>query len=226
MKAIGYIRVSTEEQAQEGMSLDTQEERIKSYCKAKDWELIEVVSDVCSGKDLNRPGMRKIMDDIASGNGTKPIEHVIIVKLDRLTRSVRDIGYLVEDVFKAHNVNFSSIEDSFDTSTAGGRMVMNVIISVSQWEREAIGERTRAVLRHKKQNGQWLGNIPYGFTTNGNGQLVENPEQVEIIKKVKRLSRQGKSCREISNIVNLSKSTVAELKKTNLRTLKARYLNN
>ena len=226
MKAIGYARVSTEEQAQEGLSLETQQERIKAFCKAKGWELTEVVTDIASGKDLNRPGIQKIIDSITQGSGYKPVDTVVFMKLDRLTRSVRDIGYLVQDVFQAHEVNFSSIEESFDTSTATGRLIMNVIMSVSQWEREAIGDRTRVVLQHKKKNGQWLGNIPYGFKTNGQGELIEDPDQISTIKRIKKLGRRGKSCREIAAVIRLSKSKVAELKKTNIRALKARYINN
>jgi len=96
MRAIGYVRVSTEDQAQGGVSLDSQEEKIRAYCAAKDWDLVRVVRDGGhSAKDLNRPGMQKILEECRK----KRFDVVVILKLDRLTRSVKDLGYLVEDVF-------------------------------------------------------------------------------------------------------------------------------
>jgi len=112
MKAIGYVRVSTEEQALTGVSLDSQEEKIKAYCIAKEWNLIRVVRDEgYSAKDLNRPGIQEIIE----GCKKREFDVVVILKLDRLTRSVKDLGHLVEDVFQKNDVAFSSLQDNFDT---------------------------------------------------------------------------------------------------------------
>ena len=113
MRAIGYARASTEDQAQAGVSLDLQEEKIRAYCVAKDWELISLIRDEGqSAKDLKRPGMQRILE----GCRKKEFDVVVILKLDRLTRSVKDLGFLVEDVFGKSNVAFSSLQDNFDTS--------------------------------------------------------------------------------------------------------------
>ena len=101
MKAIGYVRVSTEEQALTGVSLDAQEEKIRAYCVAKGWDLFGVIRDEgYSAKDLNRPGIQEII----MGCKKRDFEVVVIMKLDRLTRSVKDLGYLVEDVFQKNDV--------------------------------------------------------------------------------------------------------------------------
>ena len=137
MKAIGYVRVSTEEQALMGVSLDAQEDKIKAYCIAKEWELIRVIRDEgYSAKDLNRPGIQEII----SGCKKKDFDVAVILKLDRLTRSVKDLGYLVEDVFQKNDVAFSSLQDNFDTATANGRMVMNILATLAQWERSRSAE--------------------------------------------------------------------------------------
>ena len=113
MRAVGYTRVSTEDQAQSGVSLEAQEEKIRAYCTAKGWELAKVVRDGgYSAKDLNRPGMQEVI----RGCKCKELDVVVILKLDRLTRSVKDLGYLVEDVFNRHGISFSSIQDNFDTA--------------------------------------------------------------------------------------------------------------
>lgn len=163
MKAIGYARVSTEDQAQGGVSLDFQEEKVRAYCVAKDWELIKMLrDDGYSAKDLNRPGMQEIL----KGCRKREFDVVVILKLDRLTRSVKDLGYLVEDVFSKCSVGFSSIQDNFDTCTANGRMVMNILATIAQWERDTISERTRDAMQFMKNGLKLVGAVPYGFDSN------------------------------------------------------------
>ena len=129
MRAVGYIRVSTDDQAQTGVSLEAQEHKVRAYCVAKDWELVQVVRDEGhSAKDLNRPGMMEIV----KGARAREFDVVVVLKLDRLTRSVKDLGYLVEDVFERNGVAFSSLQDSFDTATANGRLVMNMLATIAQ----------------------------------------------------------------------------------------------
>jgi site-specific DNA recombinase len=123
LRAVGYLRVSTEEQVLNGVSLDAQEEKIKAYCIAKDLQLIRIIRDEgCSAKNPQRPGIQEI---IANCKRSK-FDAVIIIKLDRLTRSVKDLAYLVEDVFEKNHVAFTSIQDNFDTSTANGRMLKHI----------------------------------------------------------------------------------------------------
>jgi site-specific DNA recombinase len=157
MKVIGYVRVSTEEQSQQGVSLSNQEQKIRAYCTAKDWEMITVIRDEgCSGKDLNRPGVQEII----KGCRKRTFDVVVTMKLDRLTRSVKDLGYLVEDVFNKHGIAFSSLQDNFDTSTANGRMVMNILATLAQWERDVISERTRDAMQFMKNSLKLIGAVP------------------------------------------------------------------
>lgn len=219
-KAVGYVRVSTEEQAREGLSLAAQETRIRAYCEAKGWKLLRVYRDEgFSGKDLNRPGIQALIHDLKD-NG---VDVVVVLKLDRLTRSVRDLGALIEDLFGG--VALASVEESLDSSTANGRMVINLLGTVAQWEREVISERTAFALRYKRDQGQWAaGRVPFGFRIGQDGRLEEDPEQMRIIRAIKRARRRGRSYREIARRYGLNVATVYKLVNTDLRALKARYL--
>jgi DNA invertase Pin-like site-specific DNA recombinase len=206
MKAIGYVRVSTEEQAKHGASLDAQAERIRGYCTAKggDWELVEVVKDEgLSGKDTKRPGLQSILDRCKrDGNGnSRPFDVVIVVKLDRLTRSVKDAGILAEH-FKKNQVDLTSIDESIDTSTASGKLYWNIITSISQWEREAIGERTKAAMQHKKANGQRVGTIPYGYNLKADGNLEPVQAEQQTLKVVRQHRQKGWTLRKVAAWLN------------------------
>ncbi len=198
MRAVGYVRVSTDDQAQNGVSLEAQEVKIRAYCVAKDWELLNIIRDEgCSAKDLNRPGMQKIIE----GAKTQLFDVVVTLKLDRLTRSVKDLGYLVEDVFNKYRVAFSSLQDNFDTSTANGRMVMNILATIAQWERDIISERTRDAMQFMKQSLKLVGAVPFGFD-NGNGQLTPNPVEMKIAQDIVSLKQGGRSYQNISDHLN------------------------
>lgn len=152
MKVIAYCRVSTEEQATAGVSLAAQEAKVRAYCDLYGHDLAEVVIDAGqSAKTLNRPGLSRVLEVLEAGEAGG----VVILKLDRLTRSVRDLGHLLETYFTRHAL--LSVMEQCDTTTAGGRLVLNLLISVSQWEREVIGERTSQALQHKKALGVKLG---------------------------------------------------------------------
>jgi DNA invertase Pin-like site-specific DNA recombinase len=122
---------------------------------------------------------------------------LLVTKLDRLTRSVKDLGVLLERYF--HRYALMSVADQVDTSTAAGRLVLNVLMSVAQWEREAIGERTREALDHKRSKGEKLGgDVPYGYRANAAGTLVEEPDEQALLALVRRYRSEGLSLRAIT----------------------------
>ncbi len=215
LKAIGYIRVSTDEQAREGFSLPVQESRIRSYCEAKDWDLATIYRDEgVSGKSLDRPGIQALIEDLGS-NG---VDVVVILKLDRLTRSIRDLGSLIDDLFGG--VALASVAEGFDSSTAAGEMVMNLLGTVAQWERKTIGERTKAALNYKVAQGEHVGRVPYGFRIGEDGKLAEKPEEIENIRRMKRAHQRGRSVRSLARTFGLGKSTVHKVVTTDLRVLR------
>lgn len=162
MRVVGYTRVSKEEQATSGVSLAVQEQKVRAYAELYDLELVEVVEDAgYSAKTLARPGIGRALEMLRTGTA----EGLVVAKLDRLTRSVADMATLIADYFGDRapcGAALLSVADQVDTRTAAGRLVLNILASVSQWEREAIAERTRAALQYKKEQGVRLGRPPLG----------------------------------------------------------------
>lgn len=199
MKAIGYVRVSTEKQADGGVSLEAQIEKVKAMAVVQGAELIDVIVDAgVSAKSLDRPGMARLLHLVDA----RAVDCVIIAKLDRITRSVKDLAELL-DRFNRRDVSLVSVADSLDTRTAAGRLVLNIMVSVSQWEREAIGERTKDAMQHLKATGARVGNIAFGFRLAADGQQLEaNPVEQEIVAKVRELQSAGFSLRDIAAELN------------------------
>jgi len=125
---------------------------------------------------------------------------MVIAKLDRLTRNVADLGTLVSTVFD--KAELYSVSEQINTKNAAGRLVLNVLVSVAQWERETICERTKDALQAKKARGEKTGgNVPFGFNVI-NGKLVKNEEEQAIISEIKSLKNKGLSLRKIAGILN------------------------
>lgn len=193
-RVIGYIRVSTDQQASEGVSLEAQREKIRAYCTALDLYLIDICADNgYSAKTIERPGLRDALAQLRSGEA----DILLVAKLDRLTRSVKDLGQLVDQYFLPGRYSLLSIGDSIDTRTASGRLVLNVLASVAQWEREAISERTSEALRHLKAQGVHIGATGYGAMRvsesdeNGRRRIVAVAEQEQVIARMRALRQSG-----------------------------------
>src|SRR5579872_6327967 len=137
-KTVAYARVSTEDQLRHGVSIEAQESRLRAFALGTDRKLSEVIIDEGqSAKTLARPGLRRILEGVRR----REIGAVLVLKLDRLTRSVRDLGELLA-LFSRTDTALVSVSESLDTASAAGRLMVNVLGSVAQWEREAIAERT------------------------------------------------------------------------------------
>jgi DNA invertase Pin-like site-specific DNA recombinase len=194
MKAIGYIRVSTEEQAREGISLDNQKAKIKSYCELNDLNLVEIIEDAGkSGKDLNREGVQVLLERIKG----RQVDAVVVYKLDRLSRRVRDTLTLM-DLIEKKSVAFHSITERIDTKSAMGKFFLNVMASMNQWERDTISERTRDALHHKIELNERAGQIPYGWVLASDGKaLLPNAKEQKAISLIRDLYDKGYSYRAI-----------------------------
>ena len=198
MKTLGYVRVSTDKQAERGVSLEAQAEKIRAMAVVHNAELAEIIVDAESAKSLNRPGMARLLAMVDAGE----VQTVIIAKLDRLTRSVKDLCTLLER-FERRGVALVSVAESLDTSSAAGRLVLNIMTAVSQWEREAIGERTRDAMRHKRCNGERVGNIPYGYRLAADGRhLEQDPGEQTVLAEIRRFRREGATLRGIAAALN------------------------
>jgi site-specific DNA recombinase len=195
-QAVGYIRVS--KQNERGVSLDSQSEKIRAMACVHDAEVEIVADDGETGRHANRPGLRRVLEMVRRGE----VELVIVAKLDRLTRSVKDLAELLE-LFQKRNVSLVSVAEALDTGSAAGRLVMNIMASVSQWERETIAERTATALRHKRGQRRVFNHEPYGFRRDGD-ELTTVPEEQAMIGRMKEWRAAGWSLRQVANELNSS----------------------
>lgn len=201
MRAIGYIRVSTVHQVEDGLSLEVQRERLAAFATAQgDIEIVGIEEDAgVSAATLERPGVTRALARLKAGDA----HALLICKLDRLTRSVRDLSNLIEDYF-AKRFRLISVAESFDTRSAAGRMFVGLIALFAQWEREVIGERTSEALQHLKRKGVKLGNAPLGFAhseeldADGRRVIVQLDSELATIERIRELDAGAMSLREIA----------------------------
>lgn len=184
-RAVGYIRISKQEA--HSISLDMQASKVRSYCELHDLNLVTIEQDAgLSGRSvIGRPAIQNVIELVQSGS----VEHVVIMKLDRLARNTRD-ALEIADLLQKMNVSLHSVSEKLDTSTASGKLFYTIISAMSEWERQTIRERTKAALCRKKEQGQWLGKPPYGWILQG-GQLAEQSSEQEVIAKVVALKSRG-----------------------------------
>ncbi|QOY36498.1 recombinase family protein [Anaerobacillus isosaccharinicus] len=175
-----YCRVSTDEQAREGISLHEQQERLKAYCRAMGWhtEVTIYVDDGYSAKNIERPKLNELIRAVKNGE----VSQVMVTKLDRISRKLLDLLNLI-DLFQEHNVSFISISESFDTNTPSGRLTLQVLGAVAEFERERIRERVFENMYHAATTGKWLTQSPYGYNL-VDKELVFDEKEAEVVKRV------------------------------------------
>ncbi|WP_108671832.1 recombinase family protein [Peribacillus acanthi] len=175
-----YCRVSTDEQAREGVSLAEQKERLSAYCRAMGWNIDTTlyVDDGYSAKNMERPQLTKLINAVKNGI----ISKVMVTKLDRMSRKLLDLLQLI-DLFQENEVSFISISESFDTNTPSGRLTLQVLGAVAEFERERIRERVLDNMFHAANSGKWLTQSPYGYDL-VEKELSINEKESLIVKKV------------------------------------------
>jgi DNA invertase Pin-like site-specific DNA recombinase len=205
LKAALYTRVSTEDQAKEGFSLDSQIERLRSYCMARGWQVYkEYVDDGYSGRYTKRPAYQELMDEIDSW------DVLLVLKMDRIHRNSRHFMEMMDEL-RRREKEFVSMTESLDTSTAMGRFVVDIIQRIAQLESEQIGERVYAGMHQKASTplerldpdkSPYLGfNHPFGYDYL-DGKLVVNSEEADVVRKIFASYLGGKSMGETAKGLN------------------------
>ena len=197
MKAIGYVRVSTQGQVDDGVSLEAQKARIEAWCLANDYNLVDVFVDAgISGKDTaNRPGLQMALDAVEQGAA------LVAYSLSRLTRSTKDMLQL-SDALERKSADLVSLTERIDTTSAAGKMVFRMLAVLNEFERDLVSERTKAALAHKKAKGERVGTLPYGFCLASDGTLNPEPTEKAILAKIEQLREAGYSLRAIADQLN------------------------
>lgn len=195
-----YTRVSTQEQAKEGYSIEEQEKRCMAAIEAKGWKYGGTYSDPgVSGMTMEREGLEAMMDAATKGK----IGAVVVYKLDRLSRRQRDTLTIIEDCFVQNDIILLSLSETLDTSTAWGRAMIGILSSFNQMECENIQMRTRMGREAKAREGGYAGGKPPLGYKSVDGKLVVIPEEAEVVRKVFALRREGETLAGIARSLNL-----------------------
>lgn len=199
-----YIRVSTDRQAEEGYSIEIQIEKLLLFVKLQFGENVKYeifVDDGYSGSSLDRPEMTRMLELIKQGRGS----HVVVYKLDRLSRSQKDTLYLIEDVFIPANISLLSMLENFDTSSAFGRVIVGVLSVFAQFERENIYERTRSGMLKRIESGLWRGGggVPFGYDYDQEQGILVPNKDAPLVPRVFSLYLQGESMIRIAEELGL-----------------------
>jgi DNA invertase Pin-like site-specific DNA recombinase len=202
-RAVGYVRVSTDMQAADGLSLDAQTAAIEQYCAAHGYSLIRVCKDVISGGKSERPGLAEALAVLQRG-----ADVLVVLKFDRLSRSIKHFCELYERYFKSGEKELVAIRESIRLDSSLGRALVGILLVFAQMEREATGERTREAVRHIRSLGYHFGRVPYGHRTvpapdNPRFRvLVEDPEQQAVLARLKAWAQEKVPIVEMAERLN------------------------
>ncbi|PSM31728.1 recombinase family protein [Haliangium sp. UPWRP_2] len=202
-RAIGYVRVSTDMQAQEGISLEAQQAAIQQYCSLHGLKLVTICQDVLSGGKDQRPGLQDALRTLQRSGDV-----LIVLKFDRLSRSIRHFCELYETYFKDGTKELVAIRESIRLDSALGRALINILLVFAQMEREATGERTREAIHHIRQSGYHFGKAPYGKKTipapdNPRMKvLVDDEAELAVIAQLKAWAAQDVGITEMAHRLN------------------------
>lgn len=192
--AIGYVRVSTEGQVAEGISLDAQKAKLTAWCEMNGRHLITVHEDagLSGGRADNRPGLNKALDEVCRLRGA-----LVVYSLSRLARSTKDALAISERLERA-GADLVSLSENLDTTTAAGKMIFRLLAVLSEFERDQIAERTKAALQHLRSQGKLVGSIPVGYDLAEDGEtLLRNESEQATLDLIRRLRRRGSTLRAI-----------------------------
>lgn len=186
IQVVGYCRVSTDMQAQHGLSLDAQKQTIQRYAADRGWVVGEIFVDGgFSGKNTDRPAFRQMIRAVKESHGR--IKAIVVTKLDRLTRSLRDVLTINEDLLEPHGCNLVAIHDGINTFETISKMLLPFLAIVGQMERTNTAERVRATVRHIRDQGGHYGKVPFGYMTVEDGRyrrLAECPDTYPWLQRI------------------------------------------
>ena len=198
--AVGYIRVSTEDQATEGVSLDAQHARIVTWCEANSYQLIHVHVDAgLSGKRAdNRPGLQDALTDACRRKAA-----LVVYSLSRLARSTRD-ALSISDRLDRAGADLVSLSERIDTTSAAGKMLFRVLAVLAEFERDIIAERTTLAMGHLRRQGKRIsGHLPFGYNLAQDGKcLIENDAEQQVLNQIAQWKSEGQSLNAIVRKLN------------------------
>ena len=197
-QAIGYIRVSSAQQAQEGVSLEAQQAKIEQWCLANGYELVNVFKDEgISGKRMDtRQGLQDALATIKKGNA------FVFYSMSRVARSTKDM-LSIGDLITKKRADMVSVIEDFDTTSASGKLMFQMLAVLAEFERNLVGERTATVLQNKKANNQkYCNKTPYGFKR-VDDRLEQVKQEVKVVAEIQQARAKGQTLQAIADNLNL-----------------------
>jgi site-specific DNA recombinase len=197
--AIGYVRVSTEGQAVDGVSLEAQRAKISAWCEVNGYTLASVFVDagLSGSRADNRPQLQAALDAVCQSGGV-----LVVYSLSRLARSTKDT-LAISDRLERAGADLASLTERIDTTSAAGKMVFRMLAVLAEFERDQISERTKTALAHKKAKGERTGAVPFGYTLAADGaQLVPNDAEQAVLVTIRELRAAGETLRDIAAELN------------------------
>lgn len=215
-----YSRVSTEEQAKEGLSVDAQVDKCKSFCDARGWEIFKVYKDAgFSAGSLNRPALELLLRDAQE----KKFDVILVYKIDRFSRKLKDLIMILEDL-KSKNINFTSVTEQIDTTSAMGEAFFQIIGVFAQLERGMVKERVELSFDRKIKLGEALFRAPFGYVYK-NKKLIADSENSPKIQEIFKMWVAGIHYKEICSQFNIPPSTFYQIIKNPIYLGKIKYRN-
>lgn len=204
IRVVGYARVSTDMQADFGLSLDAQQAEVRRYCDERGYALAEIYIDAgYSAKSTDRPAFQRMVSDIRNGAGS--LCAIIVTKLDRLTRSLRDICTINEDILEPYKINLIAIRDGINTFEPMSKMLLPFLALIGQIERQNTSERVKAAIKHIHSQGGHYGKVPFGKMAVKDGRLtrlIDHPDEAPWLAKIFEWYGAGAQPTEIANRLN------------------------
>ncbi len=214
-----YSRVSTEEQAKEGLSVEAQIDKCESFCKARDWEVFKIYRDAgFSAGTLDRPALELLLRDAQE----KKFDIILVYKIDRFSRKLRDLIMVLDDL-KEKDINFTSVTEQIDTTSAMGEAFFQIIGVFAQLERGMVKERVELAFDRKIDLGESLSRAPLGYIYDSNKKMVLDPENASKVREIFKMWVAGISYKEICNKLNIPSSTLYQIIKNPVYLGKIKY---
>ncbi len=218
LKVAIYARVSTEEQAKEGLSIDAQIDKCKSFCNARDWKIFKIYKDAgYSAGSLNRPALELLMRDA----NEQKFDIILVYKIDRFSRNLKDLIMILDELKQKH-INFTSVTEQIDTTSAMGEAFFQIIGVFAQLERGMVRERVELSFDRKIKFGEYLARAPFGYVYQ-NKKLVIDKENADKVKEIFEMWARDINYKEISKKFNIPPSTLYQIIKNPVYLGKIKY---
>ncbi|MEI4771001.1 recombinase family protein [Psychrobacillus sp. FJAT-51614] len=220
MKVVLYVRVSTEEQAEEGFSIDGQIKNLTDHCDKNDYEIVEIYKDEgISGKSTNRLGLQSLLSDCTNGSFQK----VLVWKISRIARKQLDFLSIIE-TFKQNNINFFSLSEAIDDSTPTGTAMLQMMGTFAELERNQIVENVKMGMNQRAREGKWNGGALLGYKSKDKKLIVDENEAI-IVRRIFNLYTSGKGYKAIAHQLNRENYKTKRKKEFSITSVRTILLN-